>query len=473
MTELANEPLATALTILPSMGQWRAYPAYKNSGVEWVGEIPEHWEVRRLKFIASFFGGGTPSKENIEYWSGNIPWVSPKDMKAATVCDAEDHITEEAVYNSATRIVPPGSVLIVVRSGILRHSIPVAINTEPVAINQDMKAIIPKTYVSSGFLAYIITGHQRALLVEWRKSGTTVESIEFELLVNTSFPVPPLPEQHIIAAFLDRETAHIDGLIARKERLIELLQERRGALISQAVTKGLHADAPMKDSGVEWIGEIPAHWDVVMLKRVVRIRYGLGQPPAQRPDGAPLLRATNVKSGKIVKEGMMHVDPTDIPSGRSAVLSTGEIIVVRSGAYTGDSAIVPPEYDGSIIGYDLVLTAVNAHSSFIAWQLLTKAVRYLQFDFYRLRAAQPHLNAEEVAGTLITLPPLSEQQAIAAYLDEETAKLDGLISRIRESIKKLQEYRTALISAAVTGKIDVRQGQRRPDAGDASEQHGA
>src|SRR5258706_2320349 len=245
-----TKPPATSSFI----GKWKSYPAYKYSGVGWAGEIPEHWTVKRLKFVAKFFGGGTPSKENLDFWSGDIPWVSPKDMKAEIIYDAEDHITEYALQHSATRLIQPGAVLIVVRSGILRRSIPVAVNAQPVALNQDMKAIVTGSFVEAKYLAAAIKGCEHALLVEWRKEGATVESIEFELLANAPCPIPPITEQHAIADFLDRETAKINTLIAKKERLIKLLQEKRSALISHAVTRGLDPTVPMKDSGVEWLG---------------------------------------------------------------------------------------------------------------------------------------------------------------------------------------------------------------------------
>ncbi len=208
----------------------------KDSGVEWIGEIPEHWEVKRLKFAATFFGGGTPSKDNLEYWSGDIPWVSPKDMKSEIILVTEDHITKQAIEESATRMIETGAVLIVVRSGILRHSIPVAINALPVALNQDMKAVVTRPFLKPDYLAAIIRGHQKALLVEWRKEGATVESIEFELLANTPCPIPPISEQEAILAYLDKETARIDALITRIGEGIEKLKEYSTALISATVT---------------------------------------------------------------------------------------------------------------------------------------------------------------------------------------------------------------------------------------------
>jgi type I restriction enzyme S subunit len=190
------------------------------------------------------------------------------------------------------------------------------------------------------------------------------------------------------------------------------------------------------------------------IKRISKIRYGLSQPPAESPTGLPLIRATNIKSGKILIEDMMYVDPTDIPLSKDAILSKGDIIVVRSGAYTGDSAIIPNEYDGAIAGYDIVVTVIRDLSPFVAWQLLSPHVREFQFELNSLRAAQPHLNAEQLGETLIFVPPLPEQHAIAYFLYRETAKIDALIEKKRRLISLLEEKRAAIISQAVTKGLD-------------------
>jgi type I restriction enzyme S subunit len=214
----------------------KPYPAYKDSGVEWLGQIPEHWSVRKLKYAVTFSGGGTPAKAESSYWAGSIPWVSPKDMKANAVLDTADHITEEAVASSATNVIPEGAVLMVVRSGILRRYIPVAINAVPVAVNQDMKVLRPNRDLINRYLLALVQGNQAALLTEWSKTGTTVESIEYELLANCRVPLPPLPEQAAIVRYLDDATANTDTAIAHARREIELLREYRTRLIADVVT---------------------------------------------------------------------------------------------------------------------------------------------------------------------------------------------------------------------------------------------
>jgi len=294
-----------------SLRRFKPYPAYKCSGVKWLGEIPAGWSLKRLKRVVQFQGGGTPAKDNVEYWRGDIPWVSPKDMKVSLVVDTEDKITADAIRESATKLVPAGAVLIVVRSGILVHSIPVALAGCEVTLNQDLKAMIPRSELAPKYLMYLISGMQRELLVEWKKEGATVESLELESVANTPTPLPAIAEQRAIAAFLDREMAKIDALVAKKKRLIELLQEKRTALITRAVTKGLDPSVSMKDSGVEWLGEIPAHWEVKRLRHlgdaIIGLTYEPGDVVGPDDDGVLVLRASNVNHGRVVLEDNVFV----------------------------------------------------------------------------------------------------------------------------------------------------------------------
>ena len=206
-----------------------------------------------------------------------------------------------------------------------------------------------------------------------------------------------------------------------------------------------------RPSGVEWLGEIPEHWAVKMAKTLGRIRYGLGQPPRESAEGVPLIRATNVERGRIVEKDLIRVDPSDLPVGRDALLRAQEIIVVRSGAYTADSAIVPTRYEGAVTGYDMVMTITDAAiPEFIAYALLAPYLRDAQLIVASIRSAQPHLNAEELGASLVLVPPLAEQAAIVEFLDRETKRIDWLVTKKRQLIERLQEYRTALITRTVT-----------------------
>jgi len=209
----------------------------KDSGVEWLGVVPEHWTLRKLKYISEFAGGGTPSRENLDFWNGEIPWVSPKDMKMEFLENSEEKITQQGLKNSSSNLIEAGQILMVVRSGILKHTIPVAINIIPVSMNQDMKALkFSKAICSSEFFMRWVQGLNDLLLLEWAKQGATVESIEHNYLKETVIPLPPLEEQIQITEYLKRVISEFEGLMNSSESSINLLQERRSALISAAVT---------------------------------------------------------------------------------------------------------------------------------------------------------------------------------------------------------------------------------------------
>lgn len=209
----------------------------RDSGVEWLGEVPEHWEMVPLKYLCKFSGGGTPSKDNLSYWTdGDIPWVSPKDMKTFWLSDSQDKLTDIAVQESSTNYVEAGAVLMVVRSGILQRTIPIAINTVRVTLNQDMKALRFNERMDAEYAANFILGHTPSLLLEWTKEGATVESIEQEYLSNGLIPVPPIQEQLEINKKIKNQMTIFEALENKAVKGIKLLQERRTALISAAVT---------------------------------------------------------------------------------------------------------------------------------------------------------------------------------------------------------------------------------------------
>ena len=317
---------------------------------------------------------------------------------------------------------------------------------------------------NSQYYAFCVREMARSRWIVALSRGVRERSTDFRFATfgDQLVPVPPSLEQAAIVRFLDHADRRIRRYIRAKERLIKLLEEQKQAIIHQAVTGQIDVRTGQpypayKDSGVEWLGEVPEHWEVRRMKTLSQIRYGLGQPPREAVDGLPLIRATNVSRGQIVEENMVHVDPSDVPAGRNALLSAGEIIVVRSGAYTADSAIIPKEYSGAVTGYDMVVTAAGALPEFVAFALLAAYVRVDQLVVASLRAAQPHLNAEELGNALVLVPRLHEQGAIAEYLDKTTSDIAAAIARAHRLIALLGEYRTRLIAKVVTGKLDVRE----------------
>lgn len=202
----------------------------------WFGWVPAHWQIKKLKYLVRFIGGGTPSKAVDSYWIGTIPWVSPKDMRSEAILDSQDHISERALRESVVQLVPMGAVLIVVRSGILRRRIPVALNVAQVTLNQDMKALVPRGEIIGPYLKYLIEGYQQSLLRAWSKIGATVESLEHAYVANSLIPVPPLVEQRAICEQLGRELREITEAVEREKQTIALTLEYRDRLIADAVT---------------------------------------------------------------------------------------------------------------------------------------------------------------------------------------------------------------------------------------------
>jgi type I restriction enzyme S subunit len=442
----------------------KPYPKCKDSGVEWLGEIPVGWEIKRLKRIVQFRGGGTPTKDNLEYWRGEIPWVSPKDMKVSVVIDTEDRITAQAVVESVTNLVPAGAVLLVVRSGILAHSIPVALAGREVALNQDLKALMPSPGILSNYLIYLISGKQRELLTEWKKEGATVESLELDLVACTPTPVPGITEQRGITAFLDRETARIDGLVAKKERLIELLQEKRSALITRAVTKGLDPNVPMKDSGVEWLGEIPAHWKACALRHVIRdgTRNGLYKSPEyHQPGGTPMIQMGEAFASPVVAG--CATDRLKLTAGEMLTwgLGEGDLLFARRSLVfegSGKCSIVgelaePHVFESSLIRVRPDKKQIVPHFLFL---YLQSSVSRAQMLSLAKQVTISGIDSQQLKSLCVVVPPKEEQESIVNFIRLKDMDFHALISKVRTAIDRLRELRTALFSAAVTGKIDVR-----------------
>ncbi len=438
------------------------YPQYKDSGVEWLGEVPEHWKLSKIKHIAAITGGGTPNREIVEYWNGSIPWVSPKDMKAESILGAEESITELGLQNSSSTLQSAGRVLMVIRSGILQHTIPVAINKVPVALNQDMKSFcfLEDICLSRFFLRWV-QGLNDILLLEWANQGATVESVNQTLLQNTIIPIPNTSEQRLITEFLDRETTKIDELVAEQRRLIELLKEKRQAVISHAVTKGLNPNAPMKPSGIEWLGDVPEHWEVIKLGRASFMQEGPGLRNWQfTDDGTRVICVTNITEKGIDfsrLEKFISVDEYN-SSYQHFTVQSGDILLSSSGNSWGKVAIYNGDEKVMLNTSTIRLNEAEGRPlirDFLARVLQSIMVRE-QLGLAMTGSCQPNFGPTHLNCVMVAVPLRNEQSEIVAYLNAETAKLDTLTTEAERAIELLHERRTALISAAVTGKIDVR-----------------
>jgi len=413
-----------------------SYPANKYSGCEWIGDIPDHWSANPLKRAFKIEGGSTPTPDEVN-WDGDIVWVTPADLSghSSLFLDASKRtITATGLASCGTTLLPAGSLILSTRAPI--GSLAIALIR--VCTNQGCKGLVPNADASSAYFAYVLLTAKTEL--NNRGKGTTFLEISGDELGRFEVPIPPFPEQTQIARFLDHETARLDALIEEQQRLIELLKEKRQAVISHAVTKGLDPTVPMKDSGVEWLGEVPAHWDVLpvwMLFQMGRGRVISHDEIAENSGDYP------VYSSQTERDGVMgSIDTYDFEGDYLTWTTDGAnagTVFRRSGKFNCTNVcgtLLPKRKDDDL-------------------RYFVDAVGICTAAFIR-HDINPKLMNNVMASIKVPVPPLMEQTAIAAYVSAFKDKETVLIQEAFTGISLLQERRSALISAAVTGKIDVR-----------------
>lgn len=449
MTDALNEVLA----VMPR--RFKPYPAYKDSGVEWLGEMPAHWEVKRLKnCVLRLESGGTPESDNFAYWSDDesgIPWVAISDMtRSFHVRDTAKRLTERGHRSKRLPVLPTGTLLYSMYASLGK----VAVLEINAVVNQAILGLVARDeLVSRDYLRWwleFMQGHVQLL-----SSSNTQDNLNADKVRKMPVFVPGLDAQRSIVACLDRETTKIDALVAKKDRLIALLKEKRTALISRAVTKGLDPTVPMNDSGVEWLGEIPAHWESGALRRFWSVIDCKHRTAVYVDDGLPIVSTTEVKPGRLVLDGPRKVAPedfTDLTEGGRRP-RPGDIVYSRN-ASIGAAAYVETD-EPFCMGQDVCLITSERDQLYLAYQL-NSPVALGQIEAVSVGSTFERINVAQIKTFDVACPPTTEQSTIAAFLDLETARIDALVAKVRAAIDRLKELRTALISAAVTGKIDVR-----------------
>ena len=443
-------------------GKWKRYPKYKDSGVEWLGEIPVSWEVKRLRFICQI----NPSKSEISHYPDDteVSFLPMELIGEDGTISLEETRRIEQVRQGYTYFRDGDVVIAKITpcfengKGALCKGLVngVGFGTTELHVLRIHEENAPN------FIFYLTTSKPfREIGAAMMQGAAGQQRVPEEFIKDFRIGLPSLPEQRAIAAFLDHETARINTLIAKKERLIELLQEKRAALISHAVTKGLDASVPMKDSGVEWLGEIPAHWRIgkIGTECTVKARLGWkGLKAAEYVDEGYIFLATpNIKGKEIDFENVNHITPERYFESPEIMLKEGDVLIAKDGSTLGITAVIrdlpaPTTVNSSI-------AVIRPHelldSVFLYWFLSSN---YIQEFIQSMKDGMgvPHLFQADLRKFIVLTPTLSEQQTIAAYIDHETARIDALITGIGEGIEKLKEYSAALVSAAVTGKIDVR-----------------
>ena len=435
------------------------YPTYKPSGVEWLGDIPAHWEVNRLKYstevnpTASELRGLSPDTEvsfvpmEAVYEYGGMDLSRTKPL--SDVANGYTYFRNEDVV--VAKITPcfengKGSRAAELVSGV-------AFGTTELHVLRGAPSIDVQ------YLFYLTLGDAFRKLGEAEMYGAGGQKrVPVSFVTNLKHPIPPLPEQRAIAAFLDRETAKIDALVAKKERLIDLLQEKRTALISHAVTRGLDPNAPLKDSCIEWLGEIPAHWEVMRLKHLGQLQAGAGFPDSDQgvlTQSIPFFKVGDMASHANKRQMLQSqhtVSPFTARRLRAFLFPRDTIVFAKVGAalmLNRRRILVQPScIDNNMMGF-------MPDNCVVSW-----AFYWLSgLDLGRLAnpGAVPSVNESQMRDIFVIAPLLSEQRTIAAFLDHETERIDALVAKVREAIDRLKELRVALISAAVTGRIDVRE----------------
>lgn len=436
------------------------YASYKDSGVEWLGEVPEHWDVSRLGFeswVRARLGWKGLKAE--EYVDEGFAFLSTPNIKGLSI-DFENvnFITQERFDESPEIKVREGDVLLAKDGSTLGTVNVVRKLPRPTTVNSSIAVITPNTSLNSVFLYYLFASSYMEQTIQRTKGGMGVPHL-FQADLNKFYlPLPSHDEQTHIAAFLDRETAKIDELVTEQRRLMELLKEKRQAVISHAVTQGLNPHAPMKPSGIEWLGDVPAHWECACLTRIAsRIVVGIAEAAthAYADEGVPILRSTNIRPGKIIGD-ILFVDPAFARDRGSKQLNAGDLVSVRTGN-AGVTAVIPSEFDGCQCFTMLITTLDEGSLSdyYCYWMNSISAQCYFSLEGWG--TAQVNISVPILKALPVPLPPTSEQREIVSYLDRVIGEFDTLTAEAQHAIDLLQERRTALISAAVTGQIDVRQ----------------
>jgi type I restriction enzyme, S subunit len=419
------------------------YPSYKESGVQWLPRVPTHWRVERLKRVVRLQTEKTDAREhpvaleNIESWTGRF------------VASNTSFEGDGIAFQSGDLLF--GKLRPYLAKVYLADSTGEAVG--------DFHVMRPLTDLSPSFGQYQFLTREFIDTVNGSTFGAKMPRASWDFVGNMPVAVPPLNEQQVIAAFLANETSKIEAVISEQKLLIELLADKRQAVISHAVTKGLNPNAPMKPSGVAWLEDLPAHWRLLRLKNISpRLSGRLVYQPAQyfSDEGVPFLMGNNVTERGIDWTDIKRVPEEINRTFSHHALKEGDVITVRVGA-PGVTCVVPKEAEGLNCGSLMIIRrSPNFDSNWLASVMNSFVIR-TQIDMVQYGAAQEQINITDAVNFVVPTPDLAEQRAIATHVRQQAETFDSLKGHIERAIALLEERRAALISAGVTGRIDVRQ----------------
>lgn len=439
-----------------SARRFKPYPAYKDAGVEWLGEIPAHWRVNRTKFAARLRSGHTPSRQHPEYWQDcTIPWFGLADVwqirdgQTEYVSQTAEKISELGLANSSARLLPKGTVMLS-RTASVGFSTIMGVD---MATTQDFVNWVCGPTLRPEYLLYVF----RSMQQEFRRltMGSTHQTIYMPDVERFSTPIPPVSEQNQIVAFIRKETSRIDRLVAKKEQLINLLQQKRTALIARAVTTGLDAKVRLVETGSAVFPEIPEHWNLRKLRRLIR---RVKRPVVVEPDiqyreigirswGKGIFHKEPLRGALLEDKSVFHIEPNDLVlnivfawEGAVALAGASEFGMVASHRF-------PTFQHSKEVDLDYLLLVLQSEQG--------RAV--MGINSPGAAGRNRTIRLDQFLDEGVPLPTLAEQREIVQAFRSDEKRVEALLAKVREAIDGLHELRTALISAAVTGKIDVRE----------------
>lgn len=419
------------------------YPEYKDSGIRWLGRVPEDWVVTAVKRFARFTTGWTPPTGNEAYFGGNHLWANISDLGPRVLNSTAKTITDAGVRATRLNKSARGSLLFSFKLSIGQ----VSIVGDEMYTNEAIATFPPSDTV---YIPYMYWAAPLFIPMNAEENIYGAKLLNQERIANAGFVLPSAGEQRTIAAFLDDETARIDQLIAKQQRLIELLKEKRQAVISHAVTKGLNPNAPMKDSGVEWLGQVPEHWVVTKAKYVSQVFIPQrNKPELNESQGYPWVTMEDMTNQYIVNPSRF-VSSEAMKLAGSRLLPSGSVIA----SCVGNLGVASINTQDVIINQQL--------QAFIPISIKAEYLKHIvrvskpYFELIGTAATLVYVNQEGFENMPMLVPSAEEQEKICHFVFDKDIKFMTLIAKAEHKVKLLLERRTALISAAVTGKIDLR-----------------
>jgi len=434
----------------------KPYSRYKDSNLEWLTAVPSHWEINKIGRISEFGVGWTPPTGIQENFEGDNKWANISDLGPRTIYDTAKRISDDAVETSRLKVSPRGSLLF----GFKLSVGDVSFAGTDMYTNEAIATFFESKRVT---LRYAYYAYPLFIIENAGENIYGARILNQERIRNAKIALPSIKDQLVIAEFLDRETAEIDAFIADQERLIELLEERRAATITHAVTKGLDPNSPMKNSGIEWLGSVPEGWAIAPLKWVSQLVTGTTPSTTVEGhftddvDGFPWIRPEDID-----ESGQPTVASKTLSStGRHLVrvLPPKTVLLVCIGATLGKVGITADE-----TSTNQQITSIYSKSIESKYLFFTMQAAYPEIRLAATGTTLPILNSSRLGSLRLPLPSEKEQQLISTYLERETTEIDAAVGDAREAIALSRERRAALISAAVTGQLDVSQHDRPVEA---------